>query len=193
MYATGTALLAYSGLDGFKSTIGGVKGGLFDQSMEEELAVFSDIVNPATPRSGLYRGKTSESDGAAQAVETELTFTAEGTVSGSGYDTDDGEYTISDGRWTADSNGRASRARWTEVHRALESFVYPFPLFPTLFPPYLPRSSLPSQVYKSGPRGAFKVTVRAVFTTQNKMACKFTSSEGVSGSFSLAWCPGSLD
>ena len=142
MYATGTALLAYSGFDCFKSTVGGVKGGLFDQSMEEELAVFGDIVNPATPRSGLYRGTTSESDGAAQAVETELTFTAEGTVSGSGYDTDDGEYTISDGRWTADSNGRASRARWTDVHRALESFCVSIsPLshaIPALSPTFLP-------------------------------------------------------
>jgi len=88
----------------------------FDTELEEELKNFDRAI-ANTPDSGRWRGATVESDGAAQAVETNLVFTADGKVSGSGVDDDDGPYTIVNGQWSHDEKGNPTKATWTEAYK----------------------------------------------------------------------------
>ena len=50
--------------------------------------------DPIPPPSGAWKGKTKESDGANQRILSDLRFRSDGTMSGRGSDTDDGDYTI---------------------------------------------------------------------------------------------------
>lgn len=59
--------------------------------------------------SGLYVGSTSESDGTAQNVETNLYFWDDGRIMGNGFDEEDGPYTVQ-GSWSG------SAATWTEKY-----------------------------------------------------------------------------
>ena len=59
--------------------------------------------------SGRYVGSTMESDGIAQTVQVNLTFTAGGMIRGSGRDSEDGPYTL-EGTWDGD------QLKWTEYY-----------------------------------------------------------------------------
>lgn len=59
--------------------------------------------------SGLYVGSTSESDGTAQNVETNLYFWDDGRIMGNGFDEEDGPYAVQ-GSWSG------STATWTEKY-----------------------------------------------------------------------------
>ena len=54
---------------------------------------------PAAMVSGVYTGDTSESDGVEQEASTKLIFQDDGRVTGSGFDSEDGKFTIVDGYW----------------------------------------------------------------------------------------------
>lgn len=78
--------------------------GLFDAQMGMGV---SRVVPP--PTSGVYRGSTTESDGAEQAIFVSLEFAPDGTMKGNGDDSDDGSYTIK-GKWTKNC------AKWEETY-----------------------------------------------------------------------------
>mmetsp|Transcript_15509 Transcript_15509/g.27537 ORF Transcript_15509/g.27537 Transcript_15509/m.27537 type:complete len:141 (-) Transcript_15509:106-528(-) len=96
----------------------------FDSEFKEELRNLSENevhlpfgpFDLVTPTSGWYQGMTSESDGAAQSVRTNVQFNSDGTLTGHGEDADDGKYTLT-GKWTTDEQGRPSKAKWTENYK----------------------------------------------------------------------------
>lgn len=67
--------------------------------------------DPIPPPSGAWKGKTKESDGANQRILSDLRFRSDGTMSGRGSDTDDGDYTIK-GYWSP------GMVKWTETYNS---------------------------------------------------------------------------
>lgn len=62
------------------------------------------------PVDGKYVGESAEEDGGDQAVSTNLIFGRDGIVSGSGFDSVDGDYVVSYGRWAG------KRVAWIETY-----------------------------------------------------------------------------
>lgn len=62
------------------------------------------------PASGTYTGETAEDDAGDQSASTELTFDANGRVTGKGFDGVDGAYKIRQGNWSG------KRVAWVEEY-----------------------------------------------------------------------------
>jgi len=71
------------------------------EEMVKELGPSSAQARPKgmRPKSGEFWGSSEESDDGDQAVRTTLTFKADGTVRGRGWDGEDGAYRITNGVW----------------------------------------------------------------------------------------------
>jgi hypothetical protein len=81
----------------------------FDEAFARQAAL-EETGNRAIPTSGKYTGSTQESDGANQAIKVDLHFNEETReINGSGYDSDDGRYSV-EGEWIG------SKVKWTESY-----------------------------------------------------------------------------
>lgn len=76
---------------------------LKDEATQDPLVL--QVLNLERPADGLYLGESAEDDAGDQDVSTKLTFHPDGTVTGEGYDSVDGFYTIKEGRWGAKKVG----------------------------------------------------------------------------------------
>lgn len=81
-----------------------------------------DVINAAKistepPGSGSYQGTSSESDNGDQDIRTKLHFAADGSITGYGHDSADGQYTIVDGAWAILGSNSQPTVVWTEKYR----------------------------------------------------------------------------
>lgn len=92
------------------------------RALMRELATEHEAADPLVaaiqmPVSGTYKGSSAEDDDGDQEVATNLRFSKDGTVSGSGVDGVDGRYTIKEGRWSTQSTKLSGgRVAWIEVY-----------------------------------------------------------------------------
>lgn len=80
----------------------------FDATFDDLLLKRQQSSKP--PISGAFQGRTDESDGTTQDVEVKLEFSDDDLISGHGFDSRDGNYTIK-GNYTG-----AGLLRWTEYY-----------------------------------------------------------------------------
>ncbi|CAB9506800.1 expressed unknown protein [Seminavis robusta] len=73
----------------------------------ETKAAATEIETFPPPCSGSYVGTTRESDGMNQQVQSDLKFYSDGEISGDGFDSEDGRYSVS-GAW------KENKVRWIE-------------------------------------------------------------------------------
>lgn len=111
--------------------------------------------------SGEYRGTSSESESANQALSTTLTFNEDGTISGRGFDSDDGWYEVVDGRWIPSKDDSMATVFWTENYGSRGGFEVLVEGTANLRPMQQGRSSV------------------------TRIKARFISSKGVTGKFGL--------
>lgn len=73
------------------------------------------------PLSGMYVGSSAEDDDGDQDVRTLLEFEKDGTLTGRGFDSEDGPYAIQEGRWSV-AEGRLGGGRVAWIERYEDGF-----------------------------------------------------------------------
>ena len=125
-----TTVLVYGGTVGVYGAAGLAKSAYDDHAFKKakvrQRALLFELeerpIPSPPPLSGTYQGASTESDNGDQDVKTTLNFHEDGTITGRGYDSEDGSYRVTDGRWAVLDGTSQATVAWTERYGSRGGF-----------------------------------------------------------------------